>query len=60
MIKQQAEKKGKKHALRTAEMRFDGREYKIPARLGKEAAAGVNTPYSHAFLRRKGYVLFLV
>ena len=29
-------------------MRFGGREYKTPANLGKEAAAGVNTPYSHA------------
>ena len=27
---------------------------KNPAHLGKEAAAGVNTPYSHAFLRCKG------
>ena len=32
-------------------MRFGGREYKTPAHLVKEAAAGVNTPYSHAFLR---------
>ena len=38
-----------------AEMRFGDREYKR-----KEAAAGVNTTYSHAFLRYKGYILFLV
>ena len=36
-------------------MRFGDREYKR-----KEAAAGVNTTYSHAFLRCKGYILFLV
>ncbi len=35
-------------------MRFDDREYKTPANLVKEAAAGVNAPYSHAFLRCKG------
>ena len=28
---------------------FRGREYKTPALLRKEAAAGVNIPYSHAF-----------
>ena len=41
-------------------MRFGGREYKTPAHLGKEAAAGVNTPYSHAFPRCKGCILFPV
>ena len=42
-------------------MRFGGREYnKTPAHLVKEAAAGVNTPYSHAFLRCKGCILFPV
>ena len=41
-------------------MRFGGMEYKTPAHLVKEAAAGVNTPYSHAFLRYKGCILFLV
>lgn len=41
-------------------MRFGGREYKTPAHLVKEAAAGVNTPYSHAFPRRKGCILFPV
>lgn len=37
-------------------MRFDGRDYKTPAHLGKEATAGVNTPYSHAFLRYEGLI----
>ena len=41
-------------------MRFGGREYKTPAHLGKEAVARVNTPYSHAFPRRKGCILFPV
>ena len=41
-------------------MRFGGREYKTPALLGKEAVARVNTPYSHAFPRRKGCILFPV
>ena len=41
-------------------MRFGDREYKTHAHLGKEAAAGVNTPYSHAFPRCKGCILFPV
>ena len=41
-------------------MHFDGREYKTHAHLGKEAAAGINTPYSHAFPRCKGCILFPV
>ena len=44
----------------TAEMRFGNRAYKTPAHLVKEAAAGANTPYSHAFLRCKGCILFPV
>lgn len=54
------EKKGKKCALWTVKTLFRGREYKTLAHLGKEAAAGVNTPYSHAFQRCKGCILFLV
>ena len=42
-------KMGEKCALRTAEMRFDDREYKTPANLVKEAAAGVKSPYSCCF-----------
>lgn len=61
MIKgKQAEKKAEKCALWTAEVRFGDREYKTPAHLGNEVVAGIKSPYSHIFLRCKGYILFLV
>lgn len=61
MIKgQQAEKKAENALCGRLKCVLVAGNIKTPAHLVKEAAAGVNTPYSHAFLRCKGCILFLV